>query len=199
MDVEALQTSAKLFEGEHDFLSFAASDPDLTTRSLQITNQDALQGQRPGAIPAWGAAPGYEAEAEGAGGFNPRTMPEESTRASAPDSLPSEHESSRAPISSSAPEGWPLISQTAIRTIFSSTWEQRQTEAGNILIYRVRGSGFLHHMVRNLVGTMLDVGRGRIQPEAIPAILAARNRSAAGPTAPARGLFLHSVEYNEQS
>jgi tRNA pseudouridine38-40 synthase len=54
-------------------------------------------------------------------------------------------------------------------------------------------------MVRNLVGTMLDVGRGRIQPEAIPAILAARNRSAAGPTAPARGLFLHSVEYNEQS
>jgi tRNA pseudouridine38-40 synthase len=62
----------------------------------------------------------------------------------------------------------------------------------------VRGSGFLHHMVRNLVGTMLDVSRGQLQLSDIPAILAARSRSAAGPTAPARGLFLHSVEYDER-
>jgi tRNA pseudouridine38-40 synthase len=82
-----------------------------------------------------------------------------------------------------------------IRTIFSSAWEQRQTEDGDLLVYRVRGNGFLHHMVRNLVGTMLDVGCGLLQPSDIPEILAARNRSAAGPTAPARGLFLHSVEY----
>jgi tRNA pseudouridine38-40 synthase len=53
-------------------------------------------------------------------------------------------------------------------------------------------------MVRNLVGTMLDVGRGRLSVNAIPAILAARSRAAAGPTAPARGLFLASVEYQEQ-
>ncbi len=64
-----------------------------------------------------------------------------------------------------------------------------------MLVYRVRGSGFLHHMVRNLVGTMLDVGRGYRTASEIPAMLAARSRSAAGPTAPARGLFLHSVEY----
>ena len=51
-------------------------------------------------------------------------------------------------------------------------------------------------MVRNLVGTMLDVGRGYMRLEDIPAILAARDRALAGPTAPARGLFLHSVEYN---
>jgi tRNA pseudouridine38-40 synthase len=175
MDVQALQTSAKLFEGEHDFLSFAASDPDLTTRISQISNKT---------------------ETEGAGGFNPRMMPAESTRASAPDGPPSPIE--RQPpssASSSAPEECLLLSQTAIRTIFSSTWEQRPTESGNLLIYRVRGSGFLHHMVRNLVGTMLDIGRGRIAPSAIPEILAARNRAAAGPTAPARGLFLHSVEY----
>ena len=66
-----------------------------------------------------------------------------------------------------------------------------------MLVYRARGNGFLHHMVRNLVGTMLDVGRGHLGLEEIAGILAARNRSAAGPTAPARGLFLHSVEYNE--
>jgi tRNA pseudouridine38-40 synthase len=85
---------------------------------------------------------------------------------------------------------------TAVRTISTSDWERRETEAGQLLVYRVRGNGFLHHMVRNLVGTMIDVGRGYLGPETIPGILAARNRSAAGPTAPARGLFLHSVEYD---
>ncbi len=51
-------------------------------------------------------------------------------------------------------------------------------------------------MVRNLVGTMLDVGRGYRRADEIPAMIAARARAAAGPTAPARGLFLHSVEYD---
>ena len=51
-------------------------------------------------------------------------------------------------------------------------------------------------MVRNLVGTMLDVGRRHRAIEDIPKILAARDRAAAGPTAPAKGLFLHSVEYD---
>ncbi len=69
------------------------------------------------------------------------------------------------------------------------------TPDGELLVYRVRGNGFLHHMVRNLVGTMIDVGRGHLALEGIPAILAARSRSTAGPTAPARGLFLHSVDY----
>ena len=59
----------------------------------------------------------------------------------------------------------------------------------------VTGSGFLHHMVRNLVGTFVEAGTGRISPNAIPEILAARNRHAAGPTAPARGLFLVEVIY----
>ncbi len=58
-----------------------------------------------------------------------------------------------------------------------------------VLIYTVRGSGFLKHMVRNLVGTLIEVGRGNIGSEAFPA------RS--GPTAPAQGLTLMSVEYCE--
>lgn len=81
--------------------------------------------------------------------------------------------------------------RTAIRRIDRSCWHQ---EAG-LLIYRITGSGFLHHMVRNLVGTFVDAAAGRLAPGAIPAILAARDRRAAGPTAPARGLFLLSVEY----
>jgi tRNA pseudouridine38-40 synthase len=141
MDVEALQRSAAMFEGRHDFLSFAATDPDLASRNLQ---SDLAAGQ-PSDLPP--EAPGKE------GSF---------------------------------------------RTVYSSVWEQRQSEQGGLLIYRVRGNGFLHHMVRNLVGTMLDVGRGQLDIEQIPFILAARARSAAGPTAPAQGLFLHSVEYDEQ-
>jgi tRNA pseudouridine38-40 synthase len=86
--------------------------------------------------------------------------------------------------------------RSAIRTIFSSEWSE---VSGDLLLYRVRGNGFLHHMVRNLVGTMLEIGRGQFPAGSMAAILEARSRSAAGPTAPARGLFLHSVEYPEES
>jgi tRNA pseudouridine38-40 synthase len=78
-----------------------------------------------------------------------------------------------------------------VRRIFASTWER----AGEELLYVVRGSGFLHHMVRNLVGTCVLVGRGTLKPEDVAIILEARNRSAAGATAPASGLYLVSVEY----
>ncbi len=78
-----------------------------------------------------------------------------------------------------------------VRTILQSEWVSED----NLLLYRVTGSGFLHHMVRNLVGTFLEIGRGAMSAEVVPEILAARSRSAAGPTAPARGLFLISVKY----
>jgi len=59
----------------------------------------------------------------------------------------------------------------------------------------VRGSGFLYHQVRNMVGTLLEVGRGRWPPECVPEILASEDRQNAGPTAPACGLCLQWVEY----
>src|SRR5262244_2294677 len=65
-----------------------------------------------------------------------------------------------------------------IRTIYSSAWERVSGE----LVYTVRGSGFLHHMVRNVVGTFILVGRGTLEVEDISRILEARNRSAAGAT-----------------
>ena len=78
-----------------------------------------------------------------------------------------------------------------VRTIFSSRWER----VGDELVYAVRGSGFLHHMVRNLVGTFILVGRGTVQPDDLTKILEARNRSAAGATAPGSGLYLVQVDY----
>jgi tRNA pseudouridine38-40 synthase len=78
-----------------------------------------------------------------------------------------------------------------IRTIFSSHW----TREGEELIYTVRGSGFLHHMVRNLVGTFVLMGKGTVSLGDLCRILEARERTAAGPTAPASGLYLVGVEY----
>lgn len=78
-----------------------------------------------------------------------------------------------------------------VRMIFSSRWIRE----GEELIYTVRGSGFLHHMVRNLVGTFLLVGKGTLAPDDFRRIVGARNRSAAGATAPAAGLYLVGVEY----
>lgn len=78
-----------------------------------------------------------------------------------------------------------------VRRIFSSDWKRIEDE----LVYTVRGSGFLHHMVRNLVGTFILVGKGTLQVGDVKRILEARERAAAGATAPAGGLYLVSVEY----
>src|SRR5579864_434139 len=78
-----------------------------------------------------------------------------------------------------------------LRTVFSSQWRQD----GGEFIYEVRGNGFLHHMVRNLVGTFLLVGKGTLKPQDVIRILNAKDRSAAGATAPASGLYLVNVEY----
>ena len=78
-----------------------------------------------------------------------------------------------------------------VRTIFSS----RLDLSGERLVYRVRGSGFLKHMVRNIMGTLLEVGKGNLDAQGVCALLAPGVAVKAGPTAPARGLFLIGVEY----
>jgi tRNA pseudouridine38-40 synthase len=116
LEEDAMANAARLAEGEHDFTSFAAVDPERGREGKEVSN---------------------------------------------------------------------------IRRIFSSTWERQ----GDELVYTVRGSGFLHHMVRNLVGTFILVGKGTLTGEEVTRILEARNRTAAGATAPASGLCLVSVEY----
>jgi tRNA pseudouridine38-40 synthase len=116
LDEEAMRRAAPLVEGEHDFTSFAAVDPERHSEGEEASN---------------------------------------------------------------------------IRRIHSSGFERE----GEELVYRVRGNGFLHHMVRNLVGTFLLVGKGSLDEAGLRRILELRDRRAAGGTAPASGLYLASVEY----
>jgi tRNA pseudouridine38-40 synthase len=123
LDLGRMQQAAPDILGEHDFTSFAASDPDLATRQ---------QGQAAEVRP-----------------------------------------------------------HSNVRRIDASVWSERD----GLYVYQVTGSGFLHHMVRNLVGTFVEIGASRLPAESIAGLLAARDRSLAGPTAPARGLFLIDVAY----
>jgi tRNA pseudouridine38-40 synthase len=82
--------------------------------------------------------------------------------------------------------------KTTDREVSSS----RVTSSESEILYEVTGSGFLRHMVRTIVGTLVEVGRGRRPIDWVADVLKSRDRAAAGPTAPAHGLFLVRVEYN---
>jgi tRNA pseudouridine38-40 synthase len=79
------------------------------------------------------------------------------------------------------------------RTVTKSVWAR----GGDMVTYSVAADGFLYHMVRIMVGTMLRVAQGRLGPEDIRRILSAKDRACAGPTAPAQGLFLKKVFYED--
>lgn len=130
LDESRMIQAAALVEGEHDFTSFAAVDPEKRKEAL-APNEEKLATTKPG------------------------------------------------------------IEPNNVRTIFHSQWQRHDDE----LIYTVRGNGFLHHMVRNLVGTFLMVGKGSLTVADVRRILELRDRSAAAATAPAAGLFLVNVEY----
>ncbi len=130
MNEEVVVQATGSIVGEHDFTSFAASDPDRSARiaAANTNNNEGDDGPTP---------------------------------------------------------------PSNVRTIYSAGWVRSDDE----FTFTVRGDGFLHHMVRNLVGTLLLVGKGSQQVSDLGRILEARDRSAAGPTAAARGLYLVSVEY----
>jgi tRNA pseudouridine38-40 synthase len=104
------------------------------------------------------------------------------------------------------------IKISRVKTITQASWSTRSIPGSlnpgpwtldpppdRLLIFRIAGNGFLHHMVRNIVGTLAEVGRGSLDAQDVPRILGARDRMMAGPTAPARGLYLVEVLYDDAS
>ena len=82
--------------------------------------------------------------------------------------------------------------KTTVRTIYELTVEKKDND---MICIRVRGNGFLYNMVRIIVGTLLEVGKGNIEAKSLENRIAAVDRSQAGPTAPARGLKLIRIQY----
>jgi tRNA pseudouridine38-40 synthase len=80
-----------------------------------------------------------------------------------------------------------------LRVIYSS--EFARDPGGEELVYTVRGQSFLRYMVRKMLGTLIEVGRGRLTAEDIPRLFELRDRSRSGPTVPPEGLYLVALEY----
>jgi len=136
LDLSTLRRAARMFEGEHDFASFAAHSGERNDRRAQV-----------------------------GGAGSPTASRRKSAKGDA--------------------------SPDTVRRILSCRAEIR----GSNLIFQVEGNGFLHHMVRNMVGTLLEVGRGRISLGQFEELLRTRDRTQAGFTAPAHGLTLVRVRY----
>ena len=85
----------------------------------------------------------------------------------------------------------------SIRTIYELRVERGRGEEGNLVTIEVEADGFLYNMVRAIVGTLVEVGRGAKDEAWVAGVLAAQDRRTAGPTAPPQGLFLVRVDYEE--
>lgn len=172
LDVEAMQAAAQSILGEHDFTSFAASDPDRTQRMT-------MHARTQHDVPGIGIEADEEQEIEGAD--IQRALPSGNVRRIDQ----SDWNCDALPVSNF--DGWQAPGP--------ATHSAQDAELGQMYTYTVRGNGFLHHMVRNLVGTFVEIGRGRLPVDCIPEILKGRRRSLAGPTAAASGLCLMKVLY----
>jgi tRNA pseudouridine38-40 synthase len=177
--------AAALVQGEHDFTSFAAVDPEKRKETL-AADQDPLASNAD--------LDPHEAEIETTSAD--RELAQANSRKPGLQKpglqKPGLQKSGlqKVGLQKVGPHN-PDLKPTNVRTIFLSQWHRHADE----LIYTVRGNGFLHHMVRNLVGTFLMVGKGSLSVADVRRILELRDRSAAAATAPASGLFLVSVEY----
>lgn len=85
--------------------------------------------------------------------------------------------------------------KTTVRTIYEAEFEVVESGGFEKLVFQVQGNGFLYNMVRNIVGTLVEIGKGKQNPDWITELIQMGDRNLAGETAPAKGLFLVNVDY----
>ena len=139
LDVEAMDSAARLLEGRHDFAAFQTAPGTTRTTERTVTRSRVTR-----------------------------------TRISATEGT----------------EDTEQRTDSALRV-------PRALRGGDVIVCEITGDGFLRHMVRAIVGTLVDIGRGRWSIGEMREVLASRDRGRAGPTAPACGLFLVGVEYGD--
>ncbi|HTU50231.1 MAG TPA: tRNA pseudouridine synthase A [Acidobacteriaceae bacterium] len=164
LDLEAMQSAADMILGEHDFSSFAASDPDRVARIASVNAYDAGDSASEEKFTMQACS-------------NVRRI--ETSQWSRESVLPLPG----------------TLGTMLIGPREDSSNDYTSEANAEIFTYTVCGNGFLHHMVRNLVGTFVEVGRGRMSPAEMTRILESRDRARAGPTAAASGLYLMKVLY----
>lgn len=181
LDAAAMARAAELFVGERDFTSFAASagteDGDKNKAPVREIFHSRILARRGSVVSACGFGAAIGAV---------EVVPQHAAEEQRDENL----------TVAAGGEGASRIATQSVPTLANMP----AGDAGDVqeLIYEVRGRSFLRYMVRKIVGTLLDVGRGRLAPEDIPALFEARDRSRAGATAPPQGLYLVNVEYEEK-
>ena len=89
-----------------------------------------------------------------------------------------------------------MASGSSAKTTIREIYEISMVDRGDIIKISFTGSGFLKQMIRNIIGTVVEVGRGRFEPKDIKVMLASKDRKTAGITAPAYGLYLERIYYD---
>lgn len=175
LDVDRMAAAAALLEGRHDFAAFQGTGSETRTTERVVLSS--------------------------------RIGSPEGLRYRYPDSRCLDPLLSRAASASAeaTADRRGFVHLRAMRDAETPTKLQERSRGGGgearrepLIVYEIRGEGFLRHMVRNIVGTLVEIGRGRRPAESMRQVLASRDRAQAGRTAPAGGLFLVRVDYDAQ-
>ncbi|MEP7310138.1 MAG: tRNA pseudouridine synthase A [Acidobacteriota bacterium] len=193
LDTGAMHEAAIVLQGRHDFAAFQASGSATRSSVREVFLSTVLVNGRL-------VSRGGHTSPSGSDVFHP---PHPADQSHPPDQ-PDPHDRSDAifPTASS----FFVVGSAGVDVEPVAGGEGRDDAAlsrcrhgGALVEYEVTGDGFLRHMVRNMVGSLVEVGRGRRPVEWISTVLVGRDRTLAGPTAPPHGLVLVSVEYGVRS
>ncbi|HEY7291206.1 MAG TPA: tRNA pseudouridine synthase A [Vicinamibacterales bacterium] len=194
LDLAAMNAAARMLEGTHDFAAFQASGGDAESTTRTVMASRVMGTGRAGRSGGSGRADGLC----GTDGTKRREETNKEGESMRRESSVLSHLSDLSHLSHLSHTTYPthLTDPTCLTDPTHLTYPTSPARAP-LVLYEIIGDGFLRHMVRAIVGTLVEIGRRRRPPEWMGEVLASRTRTAAGRSAPACGLFLVSVDYGD--